>query len=75
MLNRLVFHLTDQYRVKRINTESIQRPCRGMSFSQLIRSAFLSFKCLRQLKRFTSYRMRKNLAEGLVLSKLDYPRE
>ena len=49
-----------------------RRTCRGMSISKLIRSVFLSLKPPRQLKRFTPYHVRKNLAEALVLSKLDY---
>ena len=42
----------------------------SISVNQL--EVLLSLKSLRQLKPFTPYHMRKNLAEALVLIKLDY---
>jgi hypothetical protein len=39
---------------------------------KVIRSTYSPLACLRRLKRFTPFSLRKQLAELLILSKLDY---
>ena len=70
----------------KINGELIERKTSwkvlGMEFSEhlqwnihlkeLIRSCYCTLTCLRYLKRFTPFSLRKQLAEMLILSKLDY---
>jgi len=40
--------------------------------NRTIKNAFITLKSLKLIQRFTPYHVRKNLAEALVISKLDY---